>query len=65
MDYPTIRETIPADKVTAQRKDGHLMITVMDRYGERHRLKLLMRDAIFQVENQGITFVSSHENMLK
>ena len=65
MDYPTIRETIPADKVTVQREDGYLTVTVMDRYGERHRLKLLMRDAILQVENQGITFVSSHENMLK
>jgi hypothetical protein len=65
MDYPTIQETIPADKVAVQRKDGYLTVTVMDRYGERHRLKLLMQDASLQVENQGITFVSSHENMLK
>ena len=65
MDYPTIRETIPADKVTAERKDGHLMVTVIDRYGERHQLKLLMQEARLQVENQGLTFVSSHENMLK
>ena len=31
MDYPTIQETIPADKVTVQRNDGYLMVTVADR----------------------------------
>ena len=65
MDYPTIRETIPADKLTVEHKDEYLMVTVADRYGERHRLKLLMPNASLQLEDQRIMFASSHENVLK
>ena len=65
MDYSTIRETIPADRVTVQRNDDHLLVTVTDRYGEQHRIKLLMRDASLQVEDQGITFVCPYSNALQ